>query len=116
MSVSLPIDKGGLNLPDLKVFWASLKLSWSRRLMSPSCVWQKILNLNLLYINHEMHDIWFGGPTLLKIMARKLTNLFWKEILKIYAIILEEMPFSKPMYFSTSTYSITTFSASIKLH
>ena len=46
-----------------------------------------------------MHDIWFGGPTLLKHMARKLTNLFWKEILEIFAIILEEMPFSRPMYF-----------------
>ena len=97
--VTLPLNKGGLNLPDLKAFWSSLKLSWSRRLMSPDCSWQKLLNLNLMYINHEMHDIWFGGPIMLRNIADKLSNPFWKEIFGIFAQISDEIPFSKPNYF-----------------
>ena len=95
----LPSHKGGLNLPDLEAFWASLKMSWSRRLMAPSCLWQKILELNLLYINHSMQDIWAGGPKLLNIIASKLSNSFWKEILCIFASIMGELHFAKPYYF-----------------
>ena len=100
--VTLPINKGGLNLPDLKTFWSSLKLTWSRRLMSPNCFWQKILNLNLLFINHEMKDIWFGGPSMLKNIANKLSNIFWKELFMILALISEEIHFSEPYYFFNS--------------
>ena len=85
--------------PDLKTFWSSLKLTWSRRLMSPNCFWQKILNLNLLFINHEMKDIWFGGPTMLRNIANKLSNIFWKELFMILAVISEEIHFSEPYYF-----------------
>ena len=42
----LPVSMGGLNMPDIECFWSSLKMSWARRLMSPSCLWQKILQLN----------------------------------------------------------------------
>ena len=60
--VMLPVHKGGLNLPDLEKFWASLKLSWARRLQAPACLWQRILELNLLYVNHSMEDVWYSGP------------------------------------------------------
>ena len=86
-------------MPDLKAFWSSLKLSWSRRLMSPNCSWQKLLNLNLMYINHEMNDIWFGGPNMLRNIADKLSNPFWREIFRIFAEISDEIHFSKPNYF-----------------
>ena len=65
----LPCNRGGLSLPDVKTFWQSLKMSWSRRLMKPNCLWQKLLTLNLLYENLEMKDIWYGGPKLLKYIA-----------------------------------------------
>ena len=80
----LRIEKGGLNMPDIETFWLSLKLTWSRRLMSPSCLWQKILHVNLLFCNHDMVDIWFGGPTLLRKVAGKMPNDFWKEIYFCY--------------------------------
>ena len=96
---TLPLDKGGLNMPDIEKFWAGLKLSWSRRLMQTDCLWQKILQLNLLAVGHELKDIWFGGPSLVKVIAYKLDNLFWREILSIFANIAEEAHFAHPHFF-----------------
>ena len=95
----LPIDKGGLNLPDLEKFWASLKMSWARRLMKPDCLWQKILSLNLIYIDHNLEEIWFGGPKKLKIISGKLSNLFWKESIEIFSVITNEIQFARPYFF-----------------
>ena len=67
--------------------------------MSPSCLWQTILQLNLLHINYEMGDIWHGGPTLLNIIAEKFTNLFWKEILQTFSLITRDLHFSHPYFF-----------------
>ena len=61
-------------MPDIEIFWSSLKMAWSRRLMSSSCLWQQILELNLLYINHDMSDIQYGGPTLLKQIAAEFVT------------------------------------------
>ena len=96
---TLPIEMGGLNMPDIETFWLSLKMTWIRRLMMKSCMWQKILSLNLLYINHDMGDLLFGGPTLLNSIAEKLTNLFWKEIIKSFARITSDLHFSYPYFF-----------------
>ena len=95
----LPVDKGGLNMPDIEIFWSSLKMTWARRLMTPSCLWQKILNLNLLYVNHDIGDIWYGGPTLLSAVAEKLSNNFWKEIIKTFALMTGDIHFSHPYFF-----------------
>ena len=95
----LPLDKGGLSMPDIESFWLSLKLTWSRRLMSPSCLWQKILQANLLYCNHDMKDVWFGGPTLLRKVAGKMSNNFWKEIINTFATIMGDLHFSHPYFF-----------------
>ena len=46
-----------------------------------------------------MKDIWFGGPTMLRIIANKLSNFFWKELFLILAVISEEIHFSEPYYF-----------------
>ena len=98
----LPINKGGLNMPDIEAFWSSLKMSWARRLMAQSCLWQKILYLNLLFINHDISDIWYGGPTLLNEIAGKMTNLFWKEIFHKFGIITRDLHFSYPYFFYNS--------------
>ena len=95
----LPSEKGGLNMPDIEAFWASFKMTWVRRLMAPNCLWQKILKLNLLYVDNDMGDIWFGGPTLLRKIANKLSNQFWKEVIKVLAIITEDLHFSNPYFF-----------------
>ena len=67
--------------------------------MGPSCLWQKILQANLLYINHDLMDIWFGGPTLLRKVSSKLTNNFWKEIVNTVAKMTEDIHFSHPYFF-----------------
>ena len=95
----LPTSRGGINLPDLEMFWASLKMSWARRLMTSSGLWQKILELNLLYADHDIDDVWFGGPTKIKLIASKISNIFWKETLNIFALSVEEMHFAKPYFF-----------------
>ena len=95
----LPSEKGGLNMPDIEAFWASFKMTWVRRLMAPNCLWQKILKLNLLYADHEMGDLWYGGPTLLRKISNKLSNPFWKEVLNTMAMITEDLHFSHPYFF-----------------
>ena len=74
----LPLVKGGLKMLNIYEFWDSLKLSWIRRLMTSNGAWQKILQLNLLYIGYETKDIWFGGPSLIEKIAEKFIK--WKEI------------------------------------
>ena len=96
---TLPYDRGGLNMPNIGQFWDSLKLSWSRRLITSDGVWRKILQLNLLANNNNMTDIWFGGPSLVENISQKMTNGFWKETLQIFARIMKEMPYSHPYYF-----------------
>ena len=95
----LPIDRGGLNMPDIETFWHSLKLTWTRRLMLPSGMWYKILQANLLYSNHDVTDIWFGGPTLLRKIANKLSNDFWKEVIATIASTTEDLHFAHPYFF-----------------
>ena len=67
--------------------------------MLTDCMWQKILKANLLYVNHDMGDIWFGCPTLLYAVASKISNLFWQEIIKTFAILLEDIHYSHPYFF-----------------
>ena len=97
--ITLPYDKGGLNMPDIGQFWNSLKLSWSRRLMTSEGAWQKILQLNLLAINYDMTDIWYGGPTLVEKIGGKVSNKFWSETIQIFAKVMREIPFSYPHFF-----------------
>ena len=67
--------------------------------MLTDCMWQKILKANLLYVNHDMGDIWFGCPTSLYAVADKISNLFWQEIIKTFAILLEDIHYSHPYFF-----------------
>ena len=97
--ITLPYEKGGLKMQDIQCFWNSLKVSWARRLLEEDCAWQKILQLNLLYENYDMNDVWYGGPTWLRKIASKLTNLFWKETLLAFALVIEEIPFAHPHFF-----------------
>ena len=80
--VVCPYEKGGLKVPKISIFWDSLKLSWTRHLLTSGGIWQKILQLNLLQANYEVKDLWYGGPTLLQKISQKISNTFWKEVLK----------------------------------
>ena len=52
-----------------------------------------------MYINHDMGDIWFGGPTLLRLISDKLSNLFWKEIIQTFSLISSDLHFAHPYFF-----------------
>ena len=69
----LPLNKGGLNMPDIETFWDSLKISWARRFLAEDCLWQKLLQLNLLHENYDMKDLIFGGPILVKQVGMSLS-------------------------------------------
>ena len=96
---TLPYSKGGLNMPDIGKFWDGLKMAWIRRIQGSKDVWWKILQLNLLQLNHETFDVWYGGPDRLRNISNKLSNRFWAETFKIAGNILEEIPFAHPHLF-----------------
>ena len=81
----LHVKQGGLNMPDVKTFWESLKCSWARRLMNYGTAWHKILQANLLACNVEINELLYNGPNELKKTAFNIKNEFWKEVLDIFA-------------------------------
>ena len=95
----LPIDKGGLNMPDIGVFWDSLKISWARRLMNSDCFWQKVLQLNILSAGFETEDLLYAGPKLLKKLGNALSNPFWSETVLAFTKICESVPYAHPHLF-----------------
>ena len=99
MDAVLPISHGGINMPDIVQFWNSLKCSWTRRFFNTKTAWHKILQVNLLYHGFEMDDLLYGGPNLLKRIAARLTNQFWKNTLMAFGDLQSETPFHRPDYF-----------------
>ena len=95
----LATEKGGLNMVDIKAFWDSLKLSWSRRFLTSSGVWQKILQLNLLRENFEMKDIWYGGPSFVKRISHHMTNIFWRHTIQAIQKLQQKTPYNYPHFF-----------------
>ena len=95
----LPLDKGGLNMPDIGSFWESLKCSWTRRLLNIGASWHKILQANILYSGYELEELIFEGPEVLRKCAAKLTNLFWKECFFIFAKLVTKIGFHRPDFF-----------------
>ena len=108
----LPIDKGGLNMPDIGIFWDSLKISWARRLMNSDCVWQKVLQLNILSSGFEIADLLYSGPILLKSVGNALSNIFWKETVLAFARICEATPYAQPhLFFHLNFFENALFSS-----
>ena len=97
----LPISLGGLNMPDIGVFWDSLKCTWIRRLMNHGTAWHKILQANLLYHGYDVDDLIFGGPEALKKIAAKISNFFWKNTLSAFANLENKIAFHRPDFFLT---------------
>ena len=67
--------------------------------MTSDGLWQKILQLNLLYHNYDMMDLWYGGPSLVQKIGTKMSNNFWNETIQIFATIMKEIPFAHPHFF-----------------
>ena len=95
----LPVQQGGLNMPEIRTFWESLKCSWARRLMNYGTAWHKILQANLLACNVEITELFYSGPNELKKIASNLKNEFWKEVLDIFAKLSLKITNFRPHYF-----------------
>ena len=46
-----------------------------------------------MYIEHNLEEVWFGGPKILNIISSKMSNIFWREPIKIFAEITNELQF-----------------------
>ena len=99
LHATLPYGKGGLNMPDIGKFWDCLKVAWVRKMQVSTDVWWKILQLNLLQINHDVSDIWYAGPNRFRDMSNRLTNTFWAETFQIVANLIDKIPFAYPHFF-----------------
>ena len=95
----LPINQGGLNMPQVGHFWESLKFSWFRRLIGYSGAWFMIFQANLLACGVEVNELLYSGPDSMKICATRLTNEFWREVLEIGAKMMTKILHYKPYYF-----------------
>ena len=95
----LPVKQGGLGMPDVKIFWESLKCSWARRIMNSGTAWHKILQANLLASGSEIKELLFIRPNELKKSAAKLSNGFWREVITIFAKLSVSIVNYKPHYF-----------------
>ena len=85
-----PLKQGGLNMVDVETFWLSLKCSWLRRLLRSNAFWPNILSKNLEKNGYETLDIFIEGPYVLKAIAGKISNEFWKNVLLAAARLVTE--------------------------
>ena len=94
------IEKGGIGIPDIKVFIQALKLSWIRKLYTRSLKWKKIL----LVVCPEISVIDNLGPD--RYQTSRL-NTFWKDAFLAYSrlakqvkIETEEDLLCEPLYYN----------------
>ena len=92
----LPVREGGLNMPDIKNFWNSLKVSWARRIGNSNAAWKTILDSDLKTNNTNLEQLWyFGTEDFIKI-AGKINNPFWQEVFISFSNTLKALSFSNP--------------------
>ena len=75
---------GGLGILDIHSFWKSLKFSWLRRLCNTDAFWPNILCLSvepILGYRPMVNELLQFGPNLLNNIGKKLSNIFWKQVL-----------------------------------
>ena len=87
------LKQGGLSMVDVDLFWQSLKCSWIRRLVKTEAFWPKILSENLGKIGANVNNILCEVPNSLLLMSKKISNFFWKNVLKALANLLNKACF-----------------------
>ena len=81
-SCKMPQCVGGLNFPDVKTFWKSLKISWLRRLFNEkNCsFWKNILRAELELTQKSLDDLFKLGDVGFFELSNHCRNLFWKSV------------------------------------
>jgi len=86
-----PIEKGGLNIPDIATYIKSLKLTWLKKCLSESCnpKWKQLLVKECPEIN--MLEEY--GPVVLKnAVLHHTIYLFWKNVFDSYLELYDSVP------------------------
>ena len=81
----LPVKYGGLGMPDINNFWTAFHFSWFRRLLTSQSFWPQILLKSIFKItntNLTICQLMQLGASKLVEISKKLSNPFWKEVLK----------------------------------
>ena len=88
-TAELPINQGGLAVPNLLHFWNALKLAWVTRLIQSddSTTWKRlsmfrlgsVLGIEKLTIKRLLSE----SPHSIAAAASALSNPFWRELLKL---------------------------------
>ena len=95
----LPINHGGLNMPDISKFWTAFKFSWLRRMLKTNAFWPKLLLQdisNFMTQNLTVSDLLQLGIAKIKDISKNLENTFWKQVLMSTAPLVEGYIFSNP--------------------
>ena len=80
----LPVNLGGLNVPDIEQFWSSFKFSWLRRLISTQAFWPNIILQTISKVQNKTvtaAELLNFGPSLLCNIGKKMNNKFWRQVL-----------------------------------
>ena len=120
----LPINKGGLNFPDILSSWQSFKFSWVRKVIdcnNRNVPWYLLLKAYLISISNrlKLDNICFWSPDDFKFAVKHVKLPFWKEIFSIvlkflglldlsnFPRFLESQPWGHPAF--TANGHITKF-------
>ena len=108
----LPEKFGGLNMPDIEQFWLSFKFSWLRRLLTTNAFWPHIVMNQISKVQNDIvnpSQLLQLGPSLVQNIAKKITNLFWKQVLLSIVNMMEGAIFTYPEKIGNSPFWYNPF-------
>ena len=103
----LPVNLGGLNVPDIEQFWLSFKFSWLRRLISTQAFWPNIILQTISKIHNKtvsVAELLNFGPSLLCNIGKKINNKFWRQVLLSTRSISQGAIFCNPEKLTISSF------------
>jgi len=84
-TLQLPTSEGGLNLPSIEEYLASLKTGWIRRFVAVDSFWKHVLRSKISENGLNPDEIFRMGDKYSESIAKKLTNPFWKEVFQSFS-------------------------------
>ena len=80
--LSLPINLGGYNIPDIETFWTALKIKLLLKTTYSQDAYATLFNQNLTKFNYQnIHELTKDGPESIQHVAEHLKNPFWTPTL-----------------------------------
>ena len=108
----LPVNMGGLGMPDVSRFWTAFKFSWFRRLLSTKAFWPKLLLQEVSIIrqkNTTGSDLLQLGTSNLNKLSKSIKNPFWKQVFVSAVPIAEGSMFCNPEKFLDTSFWFNPF-------